>query len=246
MRKEIDDDDHQKKSRPMDRQAGAHGPGPPGRDPHPPRHVKVRVTLPGRADRLEESLQALSTWTTDDLKRKIEGLAALRLGYQAVALLSHRGGRPLPNGALLTSLSLVDEAVDCALVTVPLVFRCEPPHGPVAGGTLVRIRGSGFLAVGGGARVSFGDCSVPCWRVADDELQCLAPPHTEGIVSVKLKQCCEAVRESTGGAASYEFASEGRLCDLIFATTNAHCPLRTSDRGAGLEKEAGLRRRSDH
>jgi hypothetical protein len=78
----------------MDRPAGAHGPGPPARDPHPPRHVKVRVTLPGRADRLEESLQALSTWTTDDLKRKIEGLAALRLGYQAVALLSHRGGRP--------------------------------------------------------------------------------------------------------------------------------------------------------
>ena len=185
-----------------------------------------------------------SSWTTDDLRSAIENVASQRLGYQAAALLTH-DGRQLPAGVSLSSLGLDNEAasVEVELVTVPLIFRCEPPHGPCAGGTLVRIRGSGFLsqsgfAEQGGARVCFGALAVPCWRAADDELQCRAPPHAEGLVSVSLLGC-QAARASSGCAA-YEYASEGRLCDLIFTTTNAHCPLRTGEeeRGTGMEELA--------
>ena len=206
--------------------------------------MKVRVTPPGRSNASHvETLQVIPSWTTDDLRSTVERFAAQRLGHQAAALLTY-DGRLLPAGVPLSLLGLDSEAasIDCELVTVPLIFRCEPPHGPCAGGTLVRIRGSGFLAQsgfgeGGGARVSFGALAVPCWRTADDELQCRAPPHAEGPVSVSLLGC-QAARASSGCAA-YEYASEGRLCDLIFATTNAHCPLRTGEeeRGTGVEEQ---------
>lgn len=195
----------------------------------------VVVVLPNGAQ-VEEALEPLSTWSTLDLRTAIEHAASERLNYAVVALLYFNcGGEKVPTDPpqSLSALGLHGGAsIHCELIISPHVTRCEPPYGPVAGGTLVCIRGSGFLTQSGfasdghsGARLSFGSgCSVPCWRASDEELLCRTPEHAEGVVSVTLLGC-EAASASLGTAA-FEFASEGRMCDLIFATTNAHCPLK--------------------
>ena len=210
--------------------------------------MQLLVALPDGVH--QETLDAPSGWTNLDLRAAIERSACERLGNVVAALLSYPDGThvPMDPPQFLAALGLdaSDATVKCELVSAPRIQRCEPPFGPVGGGTLIRVRGSGFRAesgfgghgdgtsaaaiTGGGARLSFGSgCTVPCWRGSDDELLCRAPPHPEGIVSVVLLGCVEAAGSS--GAAAFEFASEGRMCDLIFATTNSNCPLRNVKNG---------------
>ena len=214
--------------------------------------MRVLVSLPSGA-RHEEMLTVEPDWSSQDLCEAIENAAQQRLGHRVAALMSYRDGRrvPLTPRQTIASLGLQgpDACVRCELTSAPRVKRCEPPFGPVAGGTLVTIRGSGFLAqsgfgssssTSGGARVSFGaGCTVPCWRASDEELLCRAPPHDAATVSVTLLGC---ENSESSGAAACEFASEGRMCDLIFATTNAHCPLRRAGEDVHEAGAAGAAR----
>lgn len=199
--------------------------------------MRLLVALEGRSP-VEEVLDAEpTTLTVEFLRSTVESNAVDRLGFDVVAKFSLPDGRQLPEQPphmTLASLGIGhSDCIACSISPALRIYRCEPPHGPVAGGTLVHIRGSGFSQGSfgdGSARVSFGaGCTVPCWRGSDAELLCHAPPHAEGIVTVTLVGC-----EAAGfiGVASYEFATEGRLCDLIFSTTNAHCPLRDGAYGA--------------
>ena len=201
--------------------------------------MRVLVALPSGA-RSEETLDANPSWTSHDLRSAIQHVAHERLGQALVAILRFADGGSIsmdpPQSLVTLGLGGSEACVHCELVAVPRVQRCEPPYGPVAGGTLLTLRGSGFLVSSGfsnsnenaGARLSFGaGCTVPCWRLSDEELLCRTPTHAPGVVSVTLLGC-EAAGSSTG-AATFEFASEGRICDLIFATANAHCPLHIGD-----------------
>ena len=177
-------------------------------------------------------------WTVQQLQARIEEAASERLHCQVVAFLE------LPISQTMRSLGLHgdDTWVTCSLAITPRLFRCEPPFGTTAGGTRVTIRGTGFLAGLGfgcadsGTRVSFGPGqTVACWRLSDQELQCITPQHPEGITKVSLVGC-ETARDS--GAAAYEFMSEGRMCDMIFLTTNANCPIRQPRQGLGEDADA--------
>lgn len=194
--------------------------------------MKILITAFG--DQLEESLPASPTCTIQELKFLVERQAHDRLGFYVSAALSFEDGRAIvgtDTQQTLAALGLdtAGACVGCSLTMVPRLTRCEPPFGPARGGTLLRLRGSGFLESAGfhntgGVRLSFGSgCSVPCWRATDNELQCRAPAHDVGIVNISLLNCEDA---ASAGSAAYEYCSEGRLCDLIFSTTNSHCPLR--------------------
>ena len=125
----------------------------------------------------------------------------------------------------------------------PSLHKCEPPFGSCAGGNTVYIHGAGFTA---GQhfhhlRVAFGaDRQVPATRVSDHVLECVAPPHPAGPVTVRLL-CASAsaeqrVLEPASKGAPYEFVEPELMYDAIFASTNSHCPTLHVLRGRAEEK----------
>ena len=96
----------------------------------------------------------------------------------------------------------------------PVVERCEPSFGPEAGGTRVKLHGSGFLQSMGFAspefRLGFGPSVVPATRLSDGILLCVAPPHAAGPVQVRL--LCgredDAGGASEGSAALFEYVKQ--------------------------------------
>ncbi len=68
----------------------------------------------------------------------------------------------------------------------PLVITAiEPRSGPIAGGTTVTIRGSGFLP--SDLRVFFDDHrATSLMHVSPSELRVIAPPHANGYVAIRI------------------------------------------------------------
>ena len=62
-----------------------------------------------------------------------------------------------------------------------------PPRGPVGGGTRVLLLGAGFVQLGAAAaRVRFGEQSVDAVVLNTSAIECEAPPHAGGVVTLQL------------------------------------------------------------
>lgn len=67
------------------------------------------------------------------------------------------------------------------------LMKIEPSFGPESGGTLIRIKGSGF-ANRGSLNVLFdGQQATAISRLRDDELVAITPPHTAGVSRLMVK-----------------------------------------------------------
>jgi len=79
-------------------------------------------------------------------------------------------------------------------LALPGLTGIEPRSGPLAGGQVVRLQGSGFAGGASPPRVWFGTAQATGVVVrADGELECLTPPRARGVVDVRL--------ETAGGSA---------------------------------------------
>ena len=124
--------------------------------------------------------------------------------------------------------AIQSDVVQCTVRCAPQLLRCAPLWG--AGGcTVVTVHGVGFEAVDGSARLRFGTVDVPCQRTSSTTIRCIAPDHPPGIVNVRLVRCEED--DSDEDEASFEFVRLETNFDVIFATTNSHCPVRGAARG---------------
>ena len=66
---------------------------------------------------------------------------------------------------------------------LPVVFLISPRTGPVEGGTVVTISGSGFA---GALNVQFGEQLVAPTAVSETSLTVVAPPHAAGLVHLRV------------------------------------------------------------
>jgi hypothetical protein len=83
------------------------------------------------------------------------------------------------------------------------VYSLFPTSGFVGGGTSVTVTGSNFKEVeadDGGLHCRFGAVSVPAQLVSSEELVCVAPSHTQGIVSLEVTN--NQVARAIGGASN--------------------------------------------
>ena len=62
-----------------------------------------------------------------------------------------------------------------------------------------------------------------------NEVRCIAPDHPPGIVNVRLVRCEED--DFDEDEASFEFVRLETAYEVLFATTNSHCPVRGAARG---------------
>lgn len=175
-----------------------------------------------------------NTTSVSDLYDAVKCGAAARLEALVDVSLVHAGHLIPRSDEILSTLGISEQAVVhavCRLApSVPSIYRCEPLMGPVGGGTVVRIHGDGFLLgrgfERGTFRIGFGQQIVPCKRAADDMLVCTAPPHGEGIVTVRLL-CANGMDQEHSSACTFEYVRLEAMYDLIFAKTNSFCPQRT-------------------
>lgn len=80
----------------------------------------------------------------------------------------------------------------------PTVAALAPSTGPAAGGTLVKVSGSGFTGVTGAASVKFGTTNASSYTVdSDNVLWAVSPAGTAGAVEVKVTN---STGTSTAGA----------------------------------------------
>ena len=132
----------------------------------------------------------------------------------------------------------------CAvLAPVAQVTSCSPCQGPEGGGTAVRLSGQGFVlptlgGVGmlvhpapavsaqGEVRVLFGTELVKARRISDSELCVVSPPHEAGIVTVRCPCASRADGSDSDLVATFQYVRLENLYDVIFASTNSHCPVR--------------------
>ena len=71
------------------------------------------------------------------------------------------------------------------VAVVPVVYSFTPVTGPIAGGTSVTVRGSGFTGTIAVTGVKFGTTSATNWSVVDDDtLVATAPAHAAGAVAI--------------------------------------------------------------
>ena len=136
---------------------------------------------------------------------------------------------------------IISSAVQESETPVLRLISCEPAFGPVDGGTVVSVRGSGFHSGMSSLRVKFGALFVPAQVVSSTVLQCVSPAQAgAGLVSVHIH--CNADLHLNAGKALFEYFRLENLYDAIFATTNANCPVRqvyddlvdASNAGAGI------------
>ena len=189
------------------------------------RQLAIREALMVIVDGVGElSLSVSPAWTVSQLRETIEQAVHKRMHVAAAVSLSLKNGRSISSFSerTLQELGLVGEksCVRCSLVVVPRIRRCMPSYGPVSGGNLLTVHGSGFLAESvTGGRLSFGQgYTVPCKRRSDNELQCRVPRHLEGSVAVTLLGCAGAAH---AGSTSYEYVKEGRMRDQLHRTGRA-------------------------
>ncbi len=152
-----------------------------------------------------------------DVKRRAPHV--LRYAVQLTA-----AGTMLPvDGTLLTAIPSDEIAV--TVTSAPRLLRCTPLWG--TGSTAVTVHGVGLDSVGASARLRFGAVDVPCERLNSSALRCIAPAnHPPGIVRVTLVRCEEDEGSEEEDEASFEFVRIEAAYDVVFATTNSHCPVR--------------------
>ncbi|MEK6374276.1 MAG: IPT/TIG domain-containing protein [Acidobacteriota bacterium] len=100
-----------------------------------------------------------------------------------------RNLRPL--AALGVTVGLVAAGAEGAgrthAVRVPLpstiTLRVDPPSGPIAGGTILNLRGP---SIGDAQRVTIGDAGVFPTRVDADTLRVVTPPHANGFAPIAV------------------------------------------------------------
>lgn len=165
------------------------------------------------------------------------------VSHLGVRLFSDGGATALECGnATLSSVRVVPSSAVLAAISfdaevAPTLHQCEPSFGPVGGGNKVFIHGQGFTlgqGFGGGhLRVAFGsNRQVSATRVSDSVLECVAPPHPAGPVTVQL--LCGSELEQ---GAAYQYLEPELMYDAIFASTNSHCPTLHVLRGRTEEDE---------
>ena len=87
-------------------------------------------------------------------------------------------------------------------VEAPTVSALAPSTGPAAGGTLVKVSGSGFTGVTGASSVKFDTTNATSYTVdSDNVLWAVAPAHTAGAVLVKVTN--SAGTNTTGAQFTY-------------------------------------------
>lgn len=163
----------------------------------------------------------------------LHALVVANLAQRAPHLSTHTvqltvgGSIILPvDGTPLTAIQ--SDVVQCTVRCAPQLLRCAPLWG--AGGcTVVTVHGVGLEAVGGSPRLRFGRVDVPCQRTSSTTIRCIAPDHPPGIVNVRLVRCEED--DSDEDEASFEFVRLETAYEVLFATTNSHCPVRGAARG---------------
>ena len=163
----------------------------------------------------------------------LHALVVANLAQRAPHLSTHTvqltvgGSIILPvDGTPLTAIQ--SDVVQCTVRCAPQLLRCAPLWG--AGGcTVVTVHGVGLEAVGGSPRLRFGRVDVPCQRTSSTTMRCIAPDHPPGIVNVRLVRCEED--DSDEDEASFEFVRLETAYEVLFATTNSHCPVRGAARG---------------
>jgi hypothetical protein len=125
----------------------------------------------------------------------------------------------------------------------------SPASGPDAGGTVLRLLGSGFQrhvayactfgAVFAGGAVA----SAPAVFVHEGAVACVAPraPVGGGVVRVGVSVSGHDVTMSSGSGATFSYHAPPRLAALIPASGGLHGGTRVAVRGAGLEGVAWCR-----
>ena len=96
-------------------------------------------------------------------------------------------GSSLPTSGMWTPVASATSAgatVSCSSPTsAPTVTGVTPGSGPIAGGTVVTINGSGFT---GATSVSFGTTSASFTIVSDSQISATSPPGAIGVVAVTV------------------------------------------------------------
>lgn len=177
---------------------------------------------------IRESVQRTALTVAD-----LHALVVANLAQRAPHLSTHTvqltvgGSIILPvDGTPLTAIQ--SDVVQCTVRCAPQLLRCAPLWG--AGGcTVVTVHGVGLEAVGGSPRLRFGRVDVPCQRTSSTTMRCIAPDHPPGIVNVRLVRCEED--DFDEDEASFEFVRLETAYEVLFATTNSHCPVRGAARG---------------
>jgi hypothetical protein len=98
-----------------------------------------------------------------------------------------RRGMLAAASSILLALSLVSAISETAAgaVAVPTVVSVNPGSGPKAGGNVVTLTGSGFVA---GSVVTFGGAKSPSVKVvSSSKLYAKAPAHALGVVNVHVR-----------------------------------------------------------
>lgn len=107
------------------------------------------------------------------------------LSPSLVACVSPKGNvwETVTFGMTLNGLASSSQHIFFSYEGYPTVSAIEPLLGSVQGGTLITIRGEGFV-FSSGLRARFGNASVPVAFVNPQELRCISPPSFAGETSV--------------------------------------------------------------
>jgi hypothetical protein len=114
-------------------------------------------------------------------------------------------------GAMITESTTEGGVVVPAIA--PTVVTVSPPQGPVAGGTLITITGTGFLP---GATVSVGGaaCVVQSINVAGTQITCITGARGVGAANVVVTNTDSGTATLTGGFTYAGGASIAKVCPI--------------------------------
>ncbi|KAK4538298.1 hypothetical protein CDCA_CDCA17G4323 [Cyanidium caldarium] len=115
---------------------------------------------------------------------------------------------PVPSGAVVWLI--LPSAADAAR---PRVLRLEPCMGLTSGGSRVFIFGKRFQPV---SRVRFGPVVLPANRHSSQCLECTAPPHEPGVVSVEVSCADSAATDAwTANQVTYQYVGYDQLSSIL-------------------------------
>jgi len=99
--------------------------------------------------------------------------------------------------------------------TAPTVTNVNPPSGPIAGGNLVVITGTGFTGVTGAAGVKFGANNATSYTVnSNTQITALAPAGTAGTVNVTVTHPTNGTSVNTS-ADDYTYGAVPTITSIV-------------------------------
>jgi hypothetical protein len=98
----------------------------------------------------------------------------------------------------------------------------EPDRANTAGGTVLTIRGTGFIA---GMTVTIDGAAVPIKSFTSEEIQIVAPPHTDGVVSIDFTDPATNAQAQMLNALRYGAAPQDIL--TLVSSANPQVPVGT-------------------